>query len=202
MRPAVALGHPDDLGAVVEVEAIGPAGVGQVARRAVVVDERARSARRSAPARAPVVASTSITRKSLVAALVVFERERAAVLPPHHLRQVVRIREQRGVDGDFALGLRRRSRRVPADRARRRAWRRSARTSWAALDRPATSPHTSPSGDRQARRPARRAIFFESGDQRIAPSREGPLGGAAARQRDRRSRARRRWRGRRCCRRE
>ena len=81
MRPAVALRHPDDLAAVVQIVPERPPAGGQVAggarvmdeRVALLLDERAGCGRPGIHLDHPV---------DLMATLVVFEREPAAVLPP------------------------------------------------------------------------------------------------------------------------
>ncbi len=73
MAPAVALGAPDDLAPVGDVEAVALARVVDE-RRHPLVDQRARLACRGVHLDHA---------EDLVPALVVLERERAAVLPPH-----------------------------------------------------------------------------------------------------------------------
>ena len=100
MVPAVALRHPDDFLAVLEVVAILLARVGEVAVGGAVVEEGLRLFRddRARLAGGRVRFDDA---EDLVAALVVFEGDGAAVLAPLEARQVVRVREERVVDGEL-----------------------------------------------------------------------------------------------------
>src|SRR5690606_1830451 len=104
MRPPVALRHPDDLGAVVDVEAPGPPAARQRPRGAAVVDERGRGLideyARMSGGRLDLDHPVA-----LMPALVVLERETAAVAPPHETREIVGIGEERVVDVGLALLL-------------------------------------------------------------------------------------------------
>src|SRR5262245_3220375 len=96
MSPTVALRHPDDFFAIVYVVAIPAASVSETAAgRAItkkgfgfVGDDRA-----GLPGRADFYDAIN-----LMAALVVFKREGAAVFSPYWIRKLVRIRKQRVVD--------------------------------------------------------------------------------------------------------
>ena len=134
--PAVALRHPDDFLAVGEVVAIALAGL-QRRGAAVVIEERLRlfGDHRARGAGVRVDFDDAI---HLVAALVVFEREAAAVLAPHQVGQVVRIREQPRVDRRSASGCARRTAPAARGRAGRRAWRTAPPSVRAAADLPAT----------------------------------------------------------------
>ena len=114
MVPAVALRHPDHVLAVLEVVAILLARVGEVAVGGAVVEEGLRLLRDDR-ARLPGGRVRFDDAEHLVAALVVFEGDGAAVLAPLEARQVVRVGEERVVDGE--LGARRE---VEDDRLRQR----------------------------------------------------------------------------------
>ena len=99
MVPAVALRRPDDLRAVMNIEPHLLTGVARVGHQWPVVDERLALLRDdSASLAGPVDFDNPV---DLMAALVVLERERAAVLPPDRIRKAVRVRTQAVVDVDL-----------------------------------------------------------------------------------------------------
>src|SRR5207253_864827 len=81
VTPAVALGHPDDLPAVVEIVPERPTRIAEACGGAPIVDERGTRLvdERAGGARGRVHLDDAI---ALMPALVVFEREGAAVLAP------------------------------------------------------------------------------------------------------------------------
>jgi hypothetical protein len=91
--PPVALRHPDDFLAVGDIEAVPLAGVAEERLRFLGQD-RPRLCRGRVDLDDPV---------DLMAALVVLEREGAAVLPPHERRHVVCVRERCVVDEHLLL---------------------------------------------------------------------------------------------------
>ena len=88
--PAVAFGHPDHFVPVLHVEPVLLAGVAEERLR-LFRDDGARGAECCVDLDDAV---------DLVAALVVLERDRAAVLPPYQRRLIVGIRKQRVFDGE------------------------------------------------------------------------------------------------------
>ena len=100
--PPVALGHPDDVLAVIEIVAIGAAARGQFAGHARIVNEGVGGFvdDRACDAGLAVHFDHAI---ELMAALVVFEGDAPAVAPPEDARDLVGIRKERVVDENFTL---------------------------------------------------------------------------------------------------
>ena len=102
VTPPVAFRHPDDLAAIVHVEAELLARIGQRAVGGAVGEERLRLFRddRARGAGRRVDFDDAV---HLVAALVVFEGQRPAVFAPFELGHRVGVREERVVDDDLLL---------------------------------------------------------------------------------------------------
>src|SRR6185437_12492303 len=100
--PAIALAGPDDVLTVIEVAAEAAAG-GEAGSELVVIDERlallVNEGAHGAGLRVHFEDAID-----LMAALVVFEGEAAAVFPPYGHGDVVRVGEERAVDFDFLFG--------------------------------------------------------------------------------------------------
>src|SRR5450759_2868257 len=96
MLPPIALRGPDDLLAIIHVVAVAAA-PGEAVRQGVVVNE-GRALFVDQRARLAGLGIYFDHAVNLVAALIVLEREAAAILPPDRRREVVRIGKQRRVD--------------------------------------------------------------------------------------------------------
>src|SRR5262249_22597597 len=102
--PSVALAGPNDLAAVADIEADVLARIARVRDERTVVDERRLALLADQHARSTVRIDLDHA-IHLVSALVIFERESAAIPPPLGARQAVGIGEERVVDRDLLLAF-------------------------------------------------------------------------------------------------
>ena len=162
--PAITFGHPDDLAPIADLR---PESLGRVLeeRRHPLVYHRPCARGRGVDLDDP---------EHLVAALVVLERHRAPIAPPHEGRHVVRVGEERLVDDQLLTRGDDRTGPAAPRRARRRACDRAASSAWAGADPPATIRCSGPRAGTRASPGTRRASGNRATTRSTAANRHRP----------------------------